>query len=96
MKENRKRLISAILAAIITVSSSVVTAGAEDLPEDITSGFETAAGTLSASGVSISAENFPDEAFRKYVSESLDDGDGILSETEISAVTEINVLVKQI
>lgn len=95
MKENRKRLISAVLAAIITVSSAV-TAGAEDIPEDIASGFEAAAGTLSASGVSINAENFPDEAFRKYVSESLDDGDGSLSETEISAVTEINVREKRI
>ena len=90
MKENRKRLISAILAAIITVSSAAVTAGAEDLPEDIASGFEAAAGAQSASGVSISAENFPDEAFRNYVS-NFDDGDGILSDTEISAVTAINV-----
>ena len=91
MKENRKRLISAILAAIITVSSAAVTAGAEDLPEDIASGFEAAAGAQSASGVSISAENFPDEAFRNYVSTNFDDGDGILSDTEISAVTAINV-----
>ena len=91
MKENRKRLISAILAAIITVSSAAVTAGAEDLPEDIASGFEAAAGARSASGVSISAENFPDEAFRNYVSANFDDGDGILSDTEISAVTAINV-----
>ena len=91
MKENRKRLISAILAAIITVSSAAVTAGAEDLPEDIASGFEAAAGAQSASGVSISAENFPDEAFRNYVSANFDDGDGILSDTEISAVTAINV-----
>ena len=90
MKENRKRLISAILAAIITVSSAAVTAGAEDLPEDIASGFEAAAGAQSASGVSISAENFPDEAFRNYVS-NFDDGDGILSDTEISAVTAIKV-----
>ena len=51
MKENRKRLISAILAAIITVSSAAVTAGAEDLPEDIASCFEAAAGAQSASGV---------------------------------------------
>lgn len=91
MKENRKRLISAILAAIITVSSAAVTAGAEDLPEDIASGFEAAAGAQSASGVSISAENFPDEAFRNYVSTNFDDGDGILSDTEISAVTAIKV-----
>lgn len=91
MKENRKRLISTILAAIITVSSAAVTAGAEDLPEDIASGFEAAAGAQSASGVSISAENFPDEAFRNYVSANFDDGDGILSDTEISAVTAINV-----
>ena len=91
MKENRKRLISAILAAIITVSSAAVTASAEDLPEDIASGFEAAAGARSASGVSISAENFPDEAFRNYVSANFDDGDGILSDTEISAVTAINV-----
>lgn len=97
MKENRKRLISAILAAVITVSSAAVTAGAEDIQEDIASGFEAAAGTQSASGVSISEENFPDEAFRKYVSENLDNNkDGSLSETEISAVTEINVREKKI
>ena len=41
--------------------------------------------------VVINATNFPDENFRKYVSENIDkDGNGKLSEGEISACKEIN------
>ena len=50
-----------------------------------------AAPTAAAAGdVAINETNFPDENFRRYVSENCDpDGDGLLSPTEISNVTEI-------
>lgn len=46
--------------------------------------------------VAIDEANFPDDVFRKYVSENIDgntdtDKDGVLSEEEIAAVTEIDV-----
>ncbi len=47
--------------------------------------------------VPISAENFPDENFRSYVSENFDtDKSGSLSEEEIGKVTEIDVNHKEI
>lgn len=43
-------------------------------------------------GVELSAENFPDEVFRNYVSENFDeDGDGWLDEAEIAEVRNIDV-----
>ena len=50
-----------------------------------------AAPTVAADGdVAINETNFPDANFRRYVSESCDtNGDGVLSPTEISDVTEI-------
>ena len=40
--------------------------------------------------ISINAENFPDETFRKYVTNNFDsDSNGYLSESEISLITEI-------
>ncbi len=50
-----------------------------------------AAPTAAAAGdVAINETNFPDDIFRSYVSEDLDqNGDGVLSPTEISNVTEI-------
>ena len=50
-----------------------------------------AAPTAAAAGdVAINETNFPDEIFRSYVSETFDqNGDGVLSPTEISNVTEI-------
>lgn len=42
--------------------------------------------------VAITAENFQDEVFRNYISTNFDtDNDGVLSENEIAAVTEIRV-----
>ena len=43
-------------------------------------------------GVAVDSTNFPDAVFRSYVSTNFDtDGNGFLSDTEIAAVTEINV-----
>lgn len=43
-------------------------------------------------GIEINETNFPDDKFRSYVSSNFDnDGDSVLSEEEIQAVTEINV-----
>lgn len=43
-------------------------------------------------GVAISAENFPDEKLRDYLTENLDkNNDGMLSDAEIEDITEINV-----
>ena len=43
--------------------------------------------------VSIDAVNFPDELFRAYVSRMLDaDRDGFLSNSEISQITDVDVL----
>ena len=48
--------------------------------------------TISNPGLNISAANFPDSAFRSYISSNFDsDNNGALSESEISAVTQINV-----
>lgn len=50
------------------------------------------ADALAAGDVAINAANFPDEAFRNYVNTYVDtDGDGSLSASEISKVTEIHV-----
>ena len=53
---------------------------------------ENLAGTGTAEEVAIDERNFPDEVFRRYVSENCDtDGNGSLSESEISGCTEIDV-----
>ena len=47
--------------------------------------------TASGEGLRISAEVFPDNAFRNYISSSFDtDHDGFLSDAELNAVTVIN------
>lgn len=47
--------------------------------------------------IKISANNFPDELFRNYISQNFDkDGDGMLSEEEIASITEIDVSGKGI
>lgn len=49
--------------------------------------------SLAAEGeVDVNAENFPDEAFRSYVSENIDkDQNGSLSQDEINLVFFLNV-----
>ena len=49
-----------------------------------------------AENVAINAENFPDSNFRSYVSENFDtDSNGVLSNTEIIAVTTIFYMVRR-
>ena len=49
-----------------------------------------------AEGVKIDKANFPAKAFRDYVKEHYDaDGDGMLSEDEASAVTEIHLRTRE-
>ena len=55
--------------------------------------------TYAAPGdVAIDATNFPDENFRKYVKDNFDNNpaDGVLSQAEIDAVTEINFFIPEI
>ena len=43
-----------------------------------------------ATGIAINVENFPDDVFRKYITQNIDtDGNGYLSDEEISAVKEL-------
>ncbi len=52
---------------------------------------------MEAEGVSVDEANFPDEHFRAFVAENCDrNGDGILSEIEIAAVTEMYCSYKEI
>ena len=45
-----------------------------------------------AGSVAISSSNFPDDSFREYVGENFDtDWDGVLSQTEISLIKEVDV-----
>ncbi len=47
---------------------------------------------LTSRGTAIDSEHFPDGSFRDYISANIDkDGDGFLSEEEISAVSDIDV-----
>ena len=51
-----------------------------------------AADAAAGEEIAISAERFPDEQFRNYISEQLDsDGDNMLSATECSEVVDLNV-----
>ena len=51
-----------------------------------------AADAAAGEEIAISAERFPDERFRNYISEQLDsDGDNMLSATECSEVVDLNV-----
>ncbi|MCD8014608.1 MAG: fibronectin type III domain-containing protein [Lachnospiraceae bacterium] len=53
---------------------------------------DASAATDETESVEINSDNFPDKIFRDYVSDNCDtDGDGELSQTEISDVTYINV-----
>ena len=42
-------------------------------------------------GIEINDENFPDPVFSNYVAQEFDDGDGVLSEDELSAVKKIEL-----
>ena len=49
------------------------------------------AGLTPPAGLAIDEINFPDAIFRKYVGNNYDNGDGVLTDAEIAAVTEMNV-----
>lgn len=53
-------------------------------------------GPESIDGIEINGTNFPDANFRNYVKKFDTDGDGMLSENEIRAVTKISVRKKKI
>ena len=93
MKTNAIRLLSAFLAAAMAVTSTGLTVSAEDLGIGGASGITLGSSvTVGTSGVSIDKENFPSDSFRNYVYMEFDmNSDGILSESEIANVTEIDV-----
>lgn len=75
---NRYRCLSFLLAGMMAVTS---------LPLPV-----FAADAAAGEEIAISAERFPDEQFRNYISEQLDsDGDNMLSATECSEVVDLNV-----
>ncbi|MGI6737110.1 MAG: putative Ig domain-containing protein [Anaerovoracaceae bacterium] len=79
MKLKQTKKISALLLSVLmTVVMMPALPGAVKVAE--------------AASVAVDAENFPDDSFRKYVSEHIDkDGSKDLSDTEISSVAEIDV-----
>ena len=72
----------------ICAAGMVIAAAGVSVPTAI--GALPAESVYAAGDVEINATNFPDENFRKYVSENIDEnGDGKLSEGEINGCTEI-------
>lgn len=111
-KSLAKRAAAIFMAAMMGVSSSLFTPGMNvkaeeyatvtDAEEFIESDENTDLDELVdtevfAGEVSVDKSHFPDDNFRKYVSEKLDkDKNGVLSDSEISCVEEINVTNKKI
>ena len=93
MKTTAKRLLSAILAAAMAVTSTGLTVSAEDLGIGGVSGITVGSSiTVGTSGVSIDKENFPDDCFRSYIFSRIDsDKDKQLSDEEIGNVKSINI-----
>lgn len=98
MKTNksRKRLCSALLCLILTVSMLPITGYAGEGEDEATGG------SAVQYPIEINEDNFPDENFRQYVSENIDQADASgnkdkkLSQAEIESVTEIDVNYKNI
>ena len=55
----------------------------------VPAGFLAAPVSAAVAGVEVSEANFPDANFRKYVAEEIDDGDGVLSKSEIKETDSI-------
>jgi len=55
----------------------------------VPAGFLAAPVSAAVAGVEVSEANFPDANFRKYVAEEIDDGDGVLSKSEIKEATSL-------
>ncbi|MGN0341365.1 MAG: leucine-rich repeat domain-containing protein [Roseburia sp.] len=93
----RLRSVKKVFAGIMAVGMIASMLGMTNLvyANELTSGNES----LSESGsVEINEQNFPDKAFRDYVSENFDTDDekGVLSQAELAAVNKIVVNFKSI
>lgn len=81
-------------AAAFAVASLMAVGVITVLPDECLPqiGSVVSAEEVEVGGVAINAVNFPDEIFRQYVSENFDtDGDSVLSSSEISSATYINI-----
>ena len=101
----RKQVLALGMAAALTVSMSTGTvslAAEADTGQQSTVELNEEGGGGNAVSVNnaesaeesieINAENFPDEAFREYVSEKFDkDDDGVLSPEEVADVTSVKI-----
>ncbi len=82
MKNNAKRLLTGVTAAVMSLSA----VSAADI-----AALGSAVSAFAKNGVAINAENFPDNNFRKCITEFDEDNDKFLSEGEISSLTSIDV-----
>ena len=95
MNKRQKRILSIVLAlSMIASMAAPGTAYGENAPGDILPG-ETSSGSIPTPAnigddVAISSENFPDENFREFVKQYDINSDGVLSQQEIAAVTEMS------
>ena len=83
MKDNARRLLTGITAAVMSLSA----VSAADI-----AALGSAVSAFAADGVAINEANFPDENFRKRISKFDTDNNNFLSESEISSVTNIDVV----
>ena len=75
MKNNAKRLLTGVTAAVMSLSA----VSAADIAV-----LGSAISAFAEDGVAINEANFPDEVFRNYISENYDvDSNGVLSDSEI-------------
>ena len=83
--KNRKRLCSALLCLILTVSMLPITGYAGE------GEIEATGGSAVQYPIEINEDNFPDAAFRAYITKFDTDKNNSLSQKEIESVTEIDV-----
>ena len=82
----------AVEAAAIELEGELLTGDMEAAPQPESAVMAAADGDQAADGLPITKAAFPDEAFRRYILETIDtDGDGNLSQAEIRAVSRINL-----
>jgi len=80
----KAKLLAGLLSAVVLIAAAWKT-GTGDVRADVDA--DAAGGD-----VAISEKNFPDEVFRKYVSDNIDaDSNGKLDKDEIAAVVDINL-----
>ena len=98
MRKKSTRLLSAALAVCMMLSVLPVGAfAAEPGAEEQENGVSAQADPVDSEFVEINDTNFPDPVFQKYVKDNIDKADttgqkdGILSQAERDAVTEINI-----